>query len=149
MLGLRSRTFIPVLLVASLLVTLSGIQPASATLDRENRMHRMVQDARKSSGLRSLYLSQRLSDVARAHSRQMRGGRRMYHHSCLRCTLSSYSYRIAGENVGYGSSVRAVFRMLMRSKSHRANILRSGFKRIGIGAVRGGGRVWVTQIFLG
>jgi uncharacterized protein YkwD len=37
----------------------------------------------------------------------------------------------------------------MRSTVHRSNILRAGYRRIGIGVVRRNGRYWVTEIFYG
>jgi uncharacterized protein YkwD len=37
----------------------------------------------------------------------------------------------------------------MRSAGHRANILKRGYRRIGIGVVRARGLFWVTTIFYG
>ncbi len=54
-----------------------------------------------------------------------------------------------GENVGAGTSIGAVHRKMMRSSSHRNNILKQGFDRVGVGIVRAKGLVWVTEIFAG
>jgi uncharacterized protein YkwD len=37
----------------------------------------------------------------------------------------------------------------MHSAGHRANILKRGFRRVGVGAVKAGGCMWVTVIFYG
>jgi uncharacterized protein YkwD len=55
----------------------------------------------------------------------------------------------AGEVVGYGQSVDAVFTELMASGSHRDILLGTAWRKTGVGVVRHGGRVWVTQIVRG
>jgi uncharacterized protein YkwD len=58
--------------------------------------------------------------------------------------------RLAGENVAHASSVVQAHRTLWASPSHRLNMLRSDYERVGIGVVRGeAGDVWVTEIFEG
>jgi uncharacterized protein YkwD len=37
----------------------------------------------------------------------------------------------------------------MHSAGHRANILKRGFRRVGVGAVKARGCMWVTVIFYG
>lgn len=51
-----------------------------------------------------------------------------------------------GENVGVGSSTKAVHDAFMRSASHRPNIL-GNHTHAGTGVTRVGDRVYVTQIF--
>jgi uncharacterized protein YkwD len=53
------------------------------------------------------------------------------------------------ENIGVGASVQAVHDALMDSSGHRENILGSGYQRVGVGIVRRGDRVWVTELFAG
>ena len=54
----------------------------------------------------------------------------------------------AGENVAVGySSGRAVVKGWMGSPGHRANILRTEFRLMGIAAVKRKGRWWVAQVF--
>jgi len=48
--------------------------------------------------------------------------------------------------VGYGPSVDAVFTDLLASGTHRDILLGTAWWKTGIGVVRHGGRVWVTQI---
>jgi uncharacterized protein YkwD len=103
----------------------------------------MVNGARAGHGVRPIKLSERISRRAHKHSVKMARSRSLYH-SCVAC-----KYRRAAENVGMGRSVKRVHSMLMASSSHRSNILNGSFGRIGVGVVKRGGRVWVTQIFVG
>lgn len=59
------------------------------------------------------------------------------------------AWSIAGENVATGySSPEAVMNAWMASPGHKANILRSSFTKIGVGAYRdANGRYWWTQVF--
>jgi uncharacterized protein YkwD len=123
--------------------------PAEATTDREQALHELINQARVGRGLVELRLNDKLSKVARAHSADMAEGSRILYHSCLGCRLQSWNWSIAGENVGYANTISSVHRLLMESASHRANILRSPFRTVGVGVVARGGRLWVTQIFLG
>lgn len=70
-------------------------------------------------------------------------------HSCLTCPRSSGSISAVAENVGVGDTLNKVHSALMNSSSHRRNILSNDFVRVGVGVVRRGGRVWVTELFGG
>ena len=61
----------------------------------------------------------------------------------------SVSWNVAGENVGAGGSMRALFDAFMKSDVHRDNILGRGFRRVGIGVYAHDGFLWVTLIFVG
>ena len=56
---------------------------------------------------------------------------------------------MAGEVVGSGPTVDAVFTLFMGSADHRDILLGAGWTRSGIGVVRGPGRIWVTQLVKG
>jgi uncharacterized protein YkwD len=137
-----------VLVLALVAVSLSA-GPAGGTTGREGSLHDLINQARTSRGLGDLRLNDRLSKIARAHSADMADGGKVLYHSCLTCRLGSWEWSIAGENVGTAGSVSRVHRLFMQSASHRANILRGGFRSVGVGIVERGGRLWVTQIFLG
>ena len=77
----------------------------------------------------------------------MASRRALFHHSCLDCIRRRHGWVVIGENVGYASTVRSTNRLFMHSAPHRHNILCSCFTRVGIGVVRSGGRVWVTEMF--
>lgn len=123
--------------------------PAAATSDREQALHDLINQARTSKSLGDLRLSDRLSKIARAHSADMADGAKVLYHSCLTCRLDSWEWSIAGENVGVAGTIGRVHRLFMQSPSHRANVLRSPFRTVGVGVVEKDGRLWVTEIFLG
>jgi uncharacterized protein YkwD len=64
-------------------------------------------------------------------------------------------YRYAGENLGTDSGtnqtlmLQAIETAMIQSPSHRANLLRSTFTRVGIGIVTTGDTVYVTEDFAG
>jgi uncharacterized protein YkwD len=135
--------------VALALVTFSfAVTPSGATTPRE-ALHDLINETRASRGLPQLRLNDRLSKLAHAHSVDMAQGRKVLYHSCLTCRLQSWDWRMAGENVGTAGTVARVHRLFMLSRSHRANVLRPGFRTVGLGIVDAGGRLWVTQVFLG
>jgi uncharacterized protein YkwD len=137
------------LLVLTLVAISLTTGPAAATTEREQALHGLINEARHSRGMGHLRLSDRLSKIARAHSADMAHGGKVLYHSCLTCRLDSWNWSIAGENVGTAAAISRVHRLFMQSPSHRANILRSPFRTVGVGVVEKGGRLWVTQIFLG
>src|SRR5215210_9311010 len=101
--------------------------------------------------LRPLRLSRKLSRAARRHSRAMAHGRFFSHTSLSgasfvdRIRSTGYLARArswsVGENIAYGSGGRATPRAIggawMNSPGHRANILSSSFRAIGIGIALG------------
>ncbi len=68
-------------------------------------------------------------------------------HSNLRSGMPS-CMRGAGENVGYGRSVASVQDAYMRSAGHRANVLNTSWKYVGVGAARAGSRVYTVHVFM-
>lgn len=118
---------------------------AIATTSTERKLHSLVNNARGSQGLGGLTLSTALSKQAHRHSARMADSGRLFH-SCLTCSRGTGA-RAQAENVGVGDSLQKIHVALMGSSSHRANILSKSHSKIGIGVVRRGGRVWVTQLF--
>ena len=114
--------------------------------------------------LRPLRLNRKLSRAARRHSRAM-AQRRFFSHTSLsgasfvdriRSTgyLSGARSWAVGENIAYGSgsrsAPRSIGRAWMNSAGHRANILSSSFRAIGIGIALGtptggGGATYTTD----
>ena len=127
---------------AFLLVSAAPAAQAATTAERS--VHVMINEARAASGVGSLNLSDRLSRIAHRHSKAMANSGGLFH-SCL-CGIGGHRL---GENVGFGADRESVQQQLMASPPHRANILGSKFRRVGVGVVRQGGRTWVTQIFIG
>lgn len=148
----QPRPGIEAVLILAAAVALQAAGPqeiARAGSDKELRVHSMLNEARTAAGLTALNLSEALSAVARAHSATMAGQRQLFHTECLTCVLSVSHWQLMGENVGAGRPLRAVHREFMQSPDHRANILNADYGRVGIGVVRGGRRLWVTEVFVG
>jgi uncharacterized protein YkwD len=138
--------------VAVALSATSSFETAVATSTappKEQALLRTLNETRSSLGLRGLGLSERLTRMARRHSRRMARVGRLFHHSCLACRFPNGSFTALGENVGVGGSVRSVHQMMMQSTTHRNVILGAVFERVGIGVVKKGRRLWVTEIFFG
>ena len=58
------------------------------------------------------------------------------------------SYQSAGENIAYGQkNPEAVMNAWMNSSGHRANILKNGFGKVGIGVYKVNGVLYWTQLF--
>jgi uncharacterized protein YkwD len=132
----------------------------------ENLVFSYVNAAREAAGLKPLALDSNLSAVARAHSAEMRDKNYFAHESPtenLKTPLDRYRLgigstpRLVAENIfrAWGSrkeltdaAALHAHNSLMNSPGHRANILRSGPTRIGIGFVANdNGDIWVTQMF--
>jgi uncharacterized protein YkwD len=98
--------------------------------------------ARTSRGLRPLRLDPALQVAARAHSLEMlRYG--YFGHGAFGRRLSSFGVRgpTVGENLawgqGYWRRAGVIVREWLNSPEHRANLLRPGFRRVGIGSLTG------------
>ena len=52
-----------------------------------------------------------------------------------------------GENVDLNQTVAGAHDALMHSPPHRANILDPDYNAIGVGVIRGGDKIWVTEDF--
>lgn len=131
---------------AALLVT-PGLRTAAGTTSKELRVLDMINASRSARGVGTLSLSERLSRMARRHSRSMARERRLFHHSCLSCRFPSGSWKLLGENVGTAPSLRRIHRMMLKSATHREILLNGTFEHVGVGVVRRGGSYWVTEIF--
>jgi uncharacterized protein YkwD len=122
--------------------------------DLEAQMLQMVNEERQKEGLPALKADPEMREVARAHSRDM-FARSYFSHvnpegktPFDRAREAGVRYRTAGENLALAQTLRLAHTGLMNSPGHRANILRSGFGRVGIGILEGGRHgLMVTQKF--
>jgi uncharacterized protein YkwD len=133
----RMRT---ALCTAALVVwSTSGSAHAATQSEREDALLDAVNGARAAHGLRPLHVDFRLRTAARRHSRMMLR-RNVFGHGALAARLAAHGARGPrfGENLAWGVGSRAaahrIVRMWLASPGHRANLLRPGFRRIGIGA---------------
>ena len=141
-------------------VLLVGTGPAQASpTPDEAALLQAMNQARAQHGVRPLRIDLRLEAAARAKSRAMlRTG--TFAHGNFQRRLSSFRARgpYFGENLAWGVGARgsatAVVQMWLASPSHRANLLRRSFQRVGLGIYVGtfrgyGGTSVVTANFAG
>ena len=126
----------------------------TAVLEAEKQVVVLVNQIRKSYGLSELKLNAKLCGVARVKSEDMLAKKYFAHNSPTYGTpfemMKSFgiSYKTAGENIAMGyPTAQAVVDGWMNSEGHRANILNSSFKEIGVGYCANG-NYW-TQMFIG
>ena len=108
--------------------------------------------ARREHGLPALRYSDSLHRAARAHSMDM-VRRGYFAHGPFARRLSAFGVRapLVGENIAWGTGpagkAGTILQEWMASPEHRANVLRPGFRRIGVGTVIGNyvGR-WATVV---
>jgi uncharacterized protein YkwD len=100
-----------------------------------------MNQVRTAHGLRPLRADARLEGAARNHSRRMlRTG--TFAHGAFTTRIRRAGVRAprVGENLAWSSGLagaRAIVQMWLASPSHRANLLRPGYRIVGIGAVTG------------
>jgi uncharacterized protein YkwD len=103
---------------------------------------------RSSRGLRALSTEACVDRYAEQQAARMAAERRMYHQD-LGPILRACNLRTVGENVAYGyPSGSAVMGGWMGSSGHRANILNSSYRLLGVGAAQSSdGRWYAAQVF--
>ena len=112
--------------------------------DLEQQMLQLLNAERKKRNLKPLVADERLRKVARAHSADMLTRGYFSHVNpegkdpFYRMKKAGITYKRAGENLAYASTLQKAHKGLMNSPSHRAAILNKSFGRVGIGIVDGG-----------
>jgi uncharacterized protein YkwD len=122
--------------------------------DLEERMLELVNAERRAHGLKPVRPDPILSELARAHSRDMLARGYFAHVTpegndlSERMQQARIGYLSAGENLALAPTLSTAHTGLMHSPGHRANILRPQFGRLGIGILDSGGHgLMVTQDF--
>ena len=122
----------------------------------ESSVLRAMNSVRASHHLAPLRLDYRLERVARAHSADMLRNQYFAHGAFFaRVSGSGAAGPVFGENLAYGpTSATWVVNAWLASPPHRANLLRPGFRRVGVGSVVGtfqgsAGTMIVTADFAG
>ncbi len=112
--------------------------------DLETKMLQLVNAERTKRGLSALQADPELTEVARAHSRDM-FARGYFAHITPegkspfdRMNDAHVHYLTAGENLALAHSLSIAHNGLMNSPGHRANILNPSFRRVGLGILDGG-----------
>jgi uncharacterized protein YkwD len=132
---------------------------AKSTTSSVRNLLAAVNSTRAAHGLRPLHLDWTLQSAARSHSTDMLR-RDYFAHGNFAGRMAAFHVHgpAAGENLAWGSGPfgrpSTIVQEWLASPEHRANLLRPGYARIGIGVVRGsflgtGGATVVTADFAG
>lgn len=108
----------------------------------EKRVLEFHNRTRTNRGLRPFCVHPALQKAARAHSAQMIRKDRFFHGAVgKRLKRHGYRWKIYGENIAGGSgrlgTPKSVFRRWMNSRTHKKNILKKGFREVGVGTATG------------
>jgi uncharacterized protein YkwD len=128
-------------LLALVLAAPAGSTSAASSA-AERALLEEVNRVRGAHGLPALRSDWRLARAARSHTRAMLA-RKTFRHGNTAWRLRRFGVRgpFVGENLAWGAgtyaSPAAIVRMWLGSPSHRANLLRRGFSRIGLAAAVG------------
>ena len=112
-----------------------------------------INEARADANLPPLKLDAKLSEGATLKSKDMATNNYFSHESptygspfeMMRSLGITYSY--AGENIAKHMTVKSAHDGFMNSSGHRANILSKSFNKVGLGFVKEGSYLYVTQWF--
>jgi uncharacterized protein YkwD len=126
-------------LLAALLAVPVGAGASSRTA-AETSLLKEINRVRAAHGLRTLRYDARLARAAEAHTRAMaRTGAFTHGDFTSRMVRFKVSGPFVGENLAWGSGAygtsRGIVAAWLRSPEHRRNLLRAGFRRIGLSEV--------------
>jgi uncharacterized protein YkwD len=127
----------------------SGPLTALRAGQSELLLRSLINAERAAANRRGLRMQKKLIKIARRHSRRMASAGSIYHNPRLARQVRRLSWSIAGENVGVGNAIESLHAAFMASPPHRENVMRSQYRRVGIGVLQRDGRIWVTVVFLG
>jgi uncharacterized protein YkwD len=137
------------LLAAATAAALAFAVPAHAvTLSpAEQALLGEINRVRAVNGVAPFRVDATLERTARGHSADMIR-RNYFSHGAFRARMRAAGARgpIFGENLAWGvgpqAAAAAIVGLWLKSPGHRANLLRPGFRRVGIGAPRGTFQGW-------
>lgn len=141
--------------------TITAAAPAESAVnlsELEETVLYLINTIRVSNGLGALQANQVLTNIARLRCNDMIANSYFSHYTPNGQNIfnilhkNDVAYINAGENLGNSSppshgTPEAFANAWMASPSHKANILRSVYTKIGIGVVDGGSRRVVTTVF--
>ena len=136
------------------------IQPAVSLSSVENQVLILLNNTRSNHGLNPLNIDGVLTNIARSRSKDMIDRGYFSHYTPDGTNIFNFlkangiSYRAAGENLGRSSppsrgSAGNFIDAWMKSESHRINMLRGAYTKIGIGVIDQNNTRIVTIVFTG
>jgi len=138
-----------------LLVAAGG--PRGRDLDLDSRAERelveLTNQSRERSGLPKLEPNDKLREAARTHALEMARQGQLTHRFPgepelrQRVAVTGLRFDLVAENVGRSGDVDSLHQGFLRSPAHRENILDPEANAIGVGAVRVGRELFVTEVF--
>lgn len=137
-------------------LTLSSPVSASPAEDRdaEQQLLDLANQARQQAGVALLQEDAGLTQAALAHTQAMANEQQLSHQFSGEPSLAdrlaintNLHLDRAGENVAFAATVDRVQAVLMASLPHRENLLNAGYNLAGIGVMRIGDTLYVTEDF--
>lgn len=139
------RLFALLVTLAVSLVGVGLVAPSAQASGTESAFVSAINSSRAATGASRLAVKSDLVSVARAQAARMAAKQDLYHTPNLGSAVRSW--KVVGENVGYGPDVATLHRAFMNSAPHRANILDKRFTEVGVGVVVKDGTIWVSEVF--
>lgn len=140
-----------VVIAATMFASTAAAQQSEPSDEQE--LVRLVNQERTAVGLPPLAVDERLTSVARKHSALMAEKMALSHQFRgepglrERIATTTLRFNYSGENVAFDADAPQAHSGLMHSPPHRENILSPNYNAIGIGVVRKGTMIYVTQDF--
>jgi hypothetical protein len=119
--------------------------PAHAVSSEASAYLSRINAERANHGLSALTMRTDLNGVAQQWANHMASAGVLSHNPNL--TSQVANWQTVGENVGEGPNVASLDTAFWNSPGHRANILDSSYRDVGIGTSYAGGVLWITVDF--
>lgn len=141
------KVFVSIIMVAVAIAAYPQSAHANVAVSGdEQHLFNLVNDLRASKGLAGFSTNDRLFGSARPWTSRMADAGTISHNPNLR-NEGPDGWRRLGENVAMGGSIEAIHNSLIASPAHYANLIEPSFSHIGLGVVRQGNQIFVTQTF--
>lgn len=141
---MQSHLFIALLSIISVAFSLKEPSFDAPLSEKQAYLLSKINEERSIAGVGSLYLDDALNSPAVQHSNDMAENLFLSHTGSDGSSPSDRAGISVSENVAYGSNLLSIHENLMNSPGHKANILREGSTRVGIGATVSNNYLFVT-----
>jgi uncharacterized protein YkwD len=130
-----------------------GEAAAASATDKRDALFKMIAALRVEQHLPAIVRDGRLDALAVAHAQRMKDSHTVGHDvgdgdPASRLQRAGLQAREAGENVAHAQTVQLAHRALWASPSHRQNLQRTEYDRVGIAVLDDAdGSVWACEVF--